>query len=291
MSGSSDANTTFVPATSPYLLPAEPFNALIKQVGQRATYMRSHTCPCLYAGGQAQGRLPFPGSPNPACQTCFGVGTYWDPATLPFSVSASFMHLSPSPDEPGTIMDAKHGPVQASEPSITVPYVDPTNPTQPLPAWLYGSTNDFFVMVDMLSRFTAVLQVGGVTALPYQQNLQIAPSGAVTTYDAVNNIKISLPYNINGAQITIDTSLYPVGTNYMVEFQAAPIYVVWRRAGGLPHVRPFGNGSVNLPRRFRMQTLDFWTRQNANRVSSQASSQTGGAAFPYVVLSGAAVPS
>lgn len=288
-----DADTTEIPSVTPWLLPAEPFNDLIAQTGARATYARSHTCPCIYAGGGTQGRLPFPGSPVPGCSRCFGVGTYWDQPTEPFSVGVSFMHLSPSPDEPGTIMNAKNGPVQTSEPSLTVPYLDPKNPTAPLNAWLYGSTNDFFTMVDMVARYIAVLQVGGIQSLPFQQNLQIAPTGAVTTFvpSATNSGAgdvVPISYVVNGATVTIDTATWPVGQNYMVEFQAAPIYVVWRRAGGLPHVRPFGNGNVNLPRRFRLQALDFWTRQRANNPSQQASLNVAGTAFPYVVMSGLA---
>lgn len=259
-----NANTAALPNITPYLLPQEPFNALISKIGARTTWMRSHTCPCTFAGGGALGALPFPGSPQPDCLQCFGIGTYWDPPTLPFMVGVSYMHLSPSPDEPGTIMDPKFGSVQTSEPSVTIPYLNPDDPMSPLLAWTYASTNDMFVMVDMLSRFTAVLQVGGIEVLPYQQNLQIAPEGAVTVYDPVSRTIQFVPYDISGAQVTIDTSIYPVGTNYMVEFQSAPVYVAWRRSGGLPHVRPFGGGGVTLPRRFRLQALDFWTRQRMN---------------------------
>lgn len=283
------SNTSYIPPITPYLLPREPFENLIQRTGARATWARSHTCPCIYAGGGTQGRLPFPGSPDPGCLKCFGVGTYWDAPTLPFNAGVSFMHLSPSPDEPGTIMDVKVGPVVTSEPSITIPYLDPNNPTAPLPAWSYASTNDFFCFVDMLARYTAILQVGGITSLPYQANLQVMPQGAVTTYDPVAQVVSDIPYTVNGAEIDIDTSQYPVGTNYAVEFMAAPIYVAWRRSGGLPHVRPFGAGIVNLPRRFRLQALDLWTRQRSNAPSAQASSAAQGKSFPYVIMSGQAV--
>ena len=274
-------------------LPGQDFDALIAVDGQRVSWMRGHTCPCVFAGGGGQGRLPQLGSAQRSCTKCLGVGTYWDQPTEPFSVGVSFMHLSPSPDEPGTIMNAKNGPVQTSEPSLTVPYLDPKNPTTPLPAWLYGSTNDFFTLLDMLARYTAVLQVGGIQALPYQQNLQIATTGAVTTFvpDPTTPGKgtvVPVPYVVSGAQVTIDPTVWPVGQNYMVEFQAAPTYVVWRRAGGIPHVRPFGNGSVNLPRRFRLQALDFWTRQRTNNPGQQGSVSVGGTAVPYVHMTGAA---
>jgi hypothetical protein len=282
------ANTTYIPPITPYLLPESPFDNVIRQLGARCAWMRSHTCPCIYGGGQTQGKLPFPGSPDPACLKCFGVGTYWDPPTLPFSVGISYMHLSPSPDEPGTIMDSKFGPVQTSEPSITIPFRDPNAPNSPLSAWTYASTNDFFVMVDMLAQYTAILQVGGVTSLPYQQNLQIAPQGAVTTYNPVTHQVEFIPYDVSGGDVAIDTSAYPPGTAYSVAFASAPIYVAWRRAGGLPHIRPFGNGLVNLPRRFRLQALDMWTRQRGNSPSPQASSSAQGASFPYAIMSGQA---
>jgi hypothetical protein len=44
----------------------------------------------------------------------------------------------------------------------------------------------------------------------------------------------------------------------MVDFTAAPTYVAYRIAGMPAHVRPFGQ--QNLPRRFRLQALDLWTR-------------------------------
>ena len=76
--------------------------------------------------------------------------------------------------------------VQLAEPSLTIPYSNPYlpqgDPQQPIAAWNDASFEDIFVPVDMLSRFTAKLQVGGITYLPYQQNLQVAPSGAVTTW-------------------------------------------------------------------------------------------------------------
>ena len=279
-------NTPYIPQITPYLMPREGFEALIAKTGVRTTWMKSHTCPCIFSGGGAQGRLPFPGSPDPACTKCFGVGTYWDAPSTPFLTAVSFMHLSPSPDEPGTVMDPKYGPVQTSEPSMTIPAFDPSNPGQPVQAWQEASTNDLFVMVDMLARYTAVLQAGGVEALPYQQNLQIAPSGAVTTYDPVTFAVAPVEYTVSGA--TIVTSL-PPGTNFAVEFSAAPIFVAWRRAGGLPHIRPFGGGIVNLPRRFRLQALDFWTRQRQDQGAQGYSANAQGKTFPYVVMSGQAV--
>ena len=47
----------------------------------------------------------------------------------------------------------------------------------------------------------------------------------------------------------------------MVEFSAAALFVLFRRAGGLPHSRPLGGGTVNEPKVFHLAALDFWTRQ------------------------------
>ncbi len=91
-------------------------------------------------------------------------------------------------------------------------------------------------------------------------------------------------YAIDGPTVTIGG--YPNGTAYMVEFQAAALYVAFRRAGGLPHVRPFGGGTVNEPRRFRLQALDFWTRQRGIQPSAAGSKVLGGKAMPYVVAVG-----
>ena len=283
----------FVPQTDPYLLPPGDFEALIGQMGQRAAWMKSHTCPCIFgAASSSIGRLPTQGTAQASCRRCFGVGTYWDAPSQPFRVSISFMHLSPSPDESGVLMDEKFGPTQTSEPSLTLPYRNPflaqTDPAQPTAAWNDASTDDIFVAVDMLSRFTATLFVGGQQTLPYQQNVQIAPTGAVTVWNPATKMVDTVgPYSVSGSTITIDG--YPEGTGYMVEFQAAPLYVAFRRAGGLAHVRPFGGGTVAEPKRFRLQTLDFWTRQRGVQPSAAGSAVAGGSAFPYVVPVGTAV--
>lgn len=251
----------FIPPLTPWILPREGFEAILRQAGQRIVWQKSHTCPCVYSGSAVQGRLPFPGSAQPECQQCFGTGTYWDTPSAPFTGLITFMHMSPSPDEPGVLMDPQYGPVQSAEPTLTIPFMDPYNPTSSIPAWGEASTNDQFIAIDMQSRFTAVLQVGGITALPYQQNLSIALSGAVTTYDSnTGTVTAVSGYTVSGASIFMPSGTAE-GTNYMVEFQSAPIYVAFRRAGGLPHIRPFGGGTVNEPRRFRLQELDLWTRQ------------------------------
>ena len=192
----------------------------------------------------------------------------------------SFTTMAPTPDEPGTVMNDVFGPVQTSEPSITIPYHNPNlaadDPAQPTNAWINASTDDIFCAIDMVTRYTAMLQVGGQTILPFQQNLQIAPIGAVTVWDPVTSKTVPvLNYAVNGPEVTI--SNYPDGTSYMVEFQAAALWVAWKRAGGLPHIRPFGGGTDNLPRRFRLQTLDPWLRQRGIQNSISVLPATGNA--------------
>ncbi len=254
----------WIPNTAAVLLPEARFDAMISEVGQRVGWMRSHACPCTYSQTDANNRLSLMGSPQRACQTCYGIGFYWDTPGPTFRAYISFIHTSPTPDEPGVLMNDVFGAVQMSEPSITIPYLNPnlasTDPAQPTTAWNNASVDDIFVAVDMLSRYTAMLQVGGVTNLPFQQNLQVAPAGAVTVWNPVTSSVVPvLGYTVSGPTVTIAN--YPTGTTYMVEFQAAAIWVAWKRAGGLPHSRPFGGGTDLLPRRFRLQALDPWLRQ------------------------------
>jgi hypothetical protein len=271
------------------IIPRQAFESVIASVGQRISWLKGHACPCTYAGGGANGYLPQPGGAQKNCKTCLGLGVYWDPPSLPFRAWMKFVEMSPTPDEPGVRVDQNYGIVQLAEPSMTLPYTNPNlpvdDPGQPTAAWNDASTDDQFVPVDMLARFTAKLQVGGVTYIPYQQNLQIAPAGAVTVWNTETMaIEPVESYGVDGASVTIDG--YPDQTAYMVEFQAAPTYVVFRPAGGIPHVRPFGGGTVNEPRRFKLQLLDFWTRQRGQGPSVAGSTNIAGTAFPQVIMTG-----
>ena len=274
-------------------LPGQDFDALIAVDGQRVSWMRGHTCPCVFAGGGGQGRLPQLGSAQRSCTKCLGVGTYWDTPSLPFRAYIEFMHMSPTPDEPGVRMNETYGMWQSSEPSMTIPFANPTlavnDPGQPTDAWNNASIDDQFIPVDMQARYTAVLQAGVRENLPFQQNLLVAPSGAVTIWDPASGDVVPVAdYAVVGPTVTIGG--YPDGTNYMVEFIAAPKYVVFRAAGGLPHVRPFGGGTVNEPRRWRLQALDFWTRQRGLEPLAAGSMQLGGTTRPYLPIFGRAVP-
>lgn len=280
--------TFYVPNTGQYLLPEQAFNALISEVGQRVSWMKSHSCPCTYTQTITFNRLNTPGSAQRDCRRCFGLGIYWDTPSIPFRAYLNFSSRTPTPDEPGVFMNETVGPVIASEPSLTIGHSNPKlsllDPAQPTTAWENASIDDVFVAMDMLSRYTAVLQVGGTQNLPYQQNLQIAPSGAVTVWNpATLDVEQVAQYGVSGPTVVI--AGYPDGTNYMVEFQAAPTYVIWKRAGGMPHVRPFGGGTVNEPRRFRLQALDLWTRQRGIQPTAAGSTTVGGKAVAFGIPS------
>jgi hypothetical protein len=267
------------------------FDALIARMGVRVSWLKGHGCPCTFGGGGANGYLPLPGSAARSCKRCLGLSVYWDAPSIPFVALVKFVEMSPTPDEPGARVDQYYGTVQLSEPSMTIPHANPYipsgDPAQPTAAWNDASFEDIFVPVDMLSRFTAKLQVGGIEYLPYQQNLQIAPTGAVTVWNPTTmEVETVSGYMVSGASVSLGNT-YPPGTAYMVEFQAAPTYVAFRPAGGVPHVRPFGAGTTTQPRRFKLQALDFWTRQRGQGPQAPGSVALGGVSFPQVTMLGA----
>jgi hypothetical protein len=240
----SAANTPFLPDIDPYVLPRANFEKLIAKYGMNVAWARSHACPCIYGGQQK-------GSADPTCQTCSGRGIYWDPLSAPFRALITFIHTSPTPDEPGSAMSTEAGLMVNGEPALTIP-------ANAGAVWAEASIYDQFVEIDATARYNAKLQVGGVTSLPYTQNVTVAPTGAVTVWDPIaKTLEHVSNYTVSGATVTI--SGYPEDTPYMVDFMAAPTYVAYRIAGALPHVRPFGGSS--LPRRYRLQLLDLWLRE------------------------------
>lgn len=245
----SSVNLPYYLPINPYALPNQAFDSLIHAYGIRVAWMKGHTCPCTYAG-------PTPGSADPLCQTCHGRGIYWDAPVGPFQALITLMHMSPSPDEPGTIMDQDQGMIQTTEPSLTIPYSE--NAT----VWQEASAFDIFVEYDATARYNAQLQVGTNQVVPYQQNMTIPVSGAVTTYNQQTHQSVPVSgYTVSGAAVSLPAS-YPAGTNFIVEYQAAPAYVAYRSAGTFPHTRPFGQQPE--PRRFRLQLLDLWLRAQSN---------------------------
>jgi hypothetical protein len=243
--------TTYLPALQsmqPYMLPPAAFENLISAYGIRIAWARAHSCACTFGG-------PIPGSPDPLCQTCGGRGVYWDQPLGPFQGLITLVHRGPTPDEPGSIMDENQGLIVNGEPTLTIPYNGAYAGQNTI--WAEAGINDLFIEIDAISRFNAQLQVGVRTAVPYQSSLSIAPTGAVTVYDANNHVVVTgVSYTVSGVNVIV--SGYPNGTNYICDFNAAPTFVGYRVAGMPAHVRPFGQ--LTLPRRFRLQTLDLWTR-------------------------------
>ena len=240
-------------------MPRAPFEAVINAAGIRVTWSRSRSCPCTFAGGGPQGRLPMPGSADPMCLQCNGLGVYWDSPSDPFYIGLSYSHVAVTSDEPGVVQNEDYGMYVAQEPTLTIPYADAAGNVNQ--AWINATVNDMFVAVDSSVRLTAVLQQGGVTALPLQQNLSVPGTGSVTVYDPVSHTVNQVSgYTVSGTSVFLPSNQYADGQNYMVEFYSSPAYVMFRRSGGMAHDRQFGGGAVNLPVRARAQTLDYWTR-------------------------------
>ena len=247
-------NAPFFPPISPFVLPEAPFDSVIKAYGIRLAWMQAHSCPCTFSG-------PIMGSPNPACKTCQARGVYWDEPSSVFSGLITWTHISRTPDEPGFFTHEKVGITQHGEPTLTIPYTADSTGT----IWNNAAIYDAYVEVDSISRYNATLSVSGITAVPYQQSVSIAPTGAVTVYNTTTNTVQSVTgYTVSGANVIMPSGYAP-NTAYTVEFTAQPVYVAYKKAGGSPHVRPFGQGTIgstvnNLPRRFVLSTLDQWTR-------------------------------
>jgi hypothetical protein len=239
------------------LMPPALSNAMLRNNGLRLQWLQSHACPCTFSSD-------IPGSPDPACNTCHGRGRYWD-APQPsgaFTGLITFMHTSEAADEPGVTTDPAFGQIAHAEPTITVP-------SDVHPVWDLASEYDAFVEMDAVNRFGSVLTVGNSPVLPYQQNLEVL---GVATYDSAAKQVVPLAsggYVVSGAAVTLPG--YPDGTPYTVEYNASPVWVAFRRAGGLAHNRPFGNG-VALPKRYRGMLLDIWTRARNNGALGQSAS-------------------
>ena len=251
------------------LMPQLGLEAVLQRLGTRITWFKSHLCPCTGGGSDPATGYLIPGSPDPACRQCNGYGVYWDAPLGPFTGLITYFASAPSPIEPGIRVDEKFGGYIDSMPVLTIPYAAPTNAASPglatamAQCWQQANFKDLFCEVDATTRFDATLTQGGVDCVPFQQNLSIQPQGAVTVRDPVNRtVDVVQNYVVSGAQVTLPAGVYPDGTSYVVEFIAAPLFVAFNKAGGLPHIRPFGNATQNLPRRFHLQTLDYWTREN-----------------------------
>lgn len=263
-----------------YGLAQQPFDNLIATNGVRVLWRKSHQCPCSFSGNGLSA-AGVQGSGRPSCQTCSGLGIYWDNPVGPLTALITFMNMNRSPDEPSAGLDDVSGPVLNASPSITV--------AQSINAdvWANASIDDQFVEVDAPARFNAVLTQGVQNFVPFFQDLTIEPTGAVTTWDAVNNIVIPVT-GYTATQNEVQTSL-PIGTPFTVEFEATNIYLVFRKPGGQAHIRPFGM-TLNqmLPRRFQARQIDRWIRARtlqADNVNGQTQ-VVSGASFPVVTTIG-----
>lgn len=250
----------FLPNFARNLMPPALANAMLRNNGIRMQWLPSHACPCTMAG-------EIPGSCDPQCTTCHGRGRFWDtPLTSGCFVGGlSFMHTSEAADEPGVTTNPIAGQVMHAEPTITVP-------SDIHPVWDLASELDAFVEVDAVNRFGTVLTVGGSPVLPYQQNLKIL---GVTRYDSDAHVVVPVAsgaFTVSGSAVLLPG--FPEGTAYTVEYNASPVWIAWRRSGGLAHNRPFGDGTA-LPKRFRGMMLDIWTRARNNGAFGQSASPQG----------------
>ena len=236
----------------PYALPADAFNLLIDAYGQNLLWCKSHTCPCT----SYPTSMNPAGSPNPSCGTCHGRGIYWDSPPIPFLGLLTFgHHLAGTGIEPGAVMDTRLGNVQDAQPWLSMTQFAGV-------VWEQATEFDIFIESDALLRFNTTLTSGpsGIIHLPYQQSLVVAATGAVSTWNPTSGIVVPVTgYTVSGTTVVIPSS-YPENTPYVVEFQAAPSYVAFRGIGGMPHTRPFVRGQLAYPRRFRLQPLDLWLR-------------------------------
>lgn len=244
--------TPILPIPGPYfpslplqMMPQRLLDGMINNYGVRLGWMKSHQCPCTYGSEIA-------GSPNPNCNTCNGRGYFWDPYSSIFIGLITFLHgLGASPDESGTEIDTKYGQVQKAEPTLTIPYSSQEQ-------WLNVSTMDAFVECDSIARYNTILVQGETNILPYQQGLSVE---SVYVYDSTNQATYQLQdsqYIVSGAAVSIVG--FPDTTAYMVEYSACPVYLAFRPAGGAPHNRPFAGGTGQIPKRYRIVSLDIWTR-------------------------------
>ena len=249
------SNVPFLPPSSPFVLPSDPFEQLMAAYGVQLQYMKGHECPCVL------GNLEVPGSPDPACTTCNGRGTYWDAPSEPFFGLLTHIGRTNYGNEPGSLMDPTQGNVWEANPTITIP------PSQVGP-WTQATVYDAFIEPNAPQRFNTTLAVGDNPYLPYRQGLSIASTGAVRVYDATTHSVVSgVGYTVSsGGVFLADT--YPNGTAYTVEYYADPVYVVFRTAGGAPHFRPLGAVGNPLPLRLHCQLLDIWTRSRSGSNTS-----------------------
>jgi len=252
MSGSLQWPGPNTPNIANQVMPAVAFNGQVASLGWRFGWMRAHTCPCAYSNGT-------PGSPNPNCLTCFGRGVYWDVPPADFSGLLTFMHTAASPDEPGNVTNEIFGQVFQGEPVLTIPSDGAHNETL---VWNYASTFDAFVEYDARTRYNTTLVVSDAPSaqvLPYQWGVEIL---SVSAYNLSQQVTQPVPptaWTYSNGVMALSQD-YPEGTAYTVEYFASPVWIAFRKAGGLPHARPLAANSAGTPKRFHVANLDQWLR-------------------------------
>ena len=250
----------FFPPASPYVLPGSPFSALIGQYGVELQWAKGHQCPCTL------GNTDVPGSPDPGCSSCGGRGVYWDAFAAPFFGLLTHIGRTNFGPEPGSTMNSTEGGVWTGNPVITIP----PSETQ---VWQQASVFDAFLEVQARQRFNTTLVMGRDMTLPYQQSLSLASSGAVRVYDPnTRSVVEDVAYTASSGMVKLTDPQYGPGTAYTVEYEASPVYIVFRASGGAPHYRPLGAQGAALPLRLHCQLLDLWTRtrNGASPFSPQA---------------------
>jgi len=251
-SGSTGAFFPAVPPPFPYSLPSDPFDIVISKFGQNLSWAKSHRCPCVNFRTDTSPA----GSPNPGCLTCQGRGIYWD-SPVDFVGLFTMTHQGAGGNEPGGTMNPRQGDIISGDPWLSVSEKAGV-------VWNEIGEFDLVIQLNGINRFNTTLYSGpsGNIYLPYQQGLYVAPSGAIQTWDSTTAQVIQVTgYTVSGSTVSIPNS-YLSGTPYVVEFQAAMTYVCFRNPGGLAHTRPFVQGGICYPKRFRLQALDLFLRDS-----------------------------
>jgi hypothetical protein len=246
--------TSLTPMMPPinHALPLTIMNRSIEEYGVRLKWLSSSQCPCMYGGS-------VPGSPDHKCLSCFGRGVIWtNPGPL-FTGLITYERFGSKP--PGSENDPQWGSLLSADPNLTIPSTQ-----EAMAVWENASMYDAYVEIDASMRFYTPLSVGGINVVPYQHSLSIEPTGAVAVWNTQTKSREFISdYTVNGPSVII--SGYPEGTSYTVEFTASPVYVAYNKAGGMPHVRPFGNGVAGYPKRFKIKLLDLWLRENTSNTA------------------------
>ncbi|MDE3023134.1 MAG: hypothetical protein KGI54_15010, partial [Pseudomonadota bacterium] len=249
----------YYPPVATQLLPRAYLDGQIQALGVRLGWMKGHNCPCSYG-------YDMTGTPDPTCNTCHGRGYFWDAPCGTFTGLLTFMHgLGATPDEPGQVADSKYGIVRKGEPTLTVPYAEQD-------IWQNMTEFDAVVEIDANSRFRTTFIQGETSIIPYQQGLSIDSVYIFNRTTQTTFLATSGQYTVSGASVLLNG--FDDGTAYSVEFQASPVYIVFRHAGGLPHARPFAAGQSQISRRFRVESMDMWLRARGQNVTNTSNPST-----------------